>query len=61
MLVILFNFVGGGKKGKKKKGQKGQTLSLNDFLGDSPTVAKPASSNWADDDDLGPADCKYIL
>jgi len=49
---------GGGKKGKKKKGGKGQTLSLNAFLGDSPTVAKPAvsSSSWADDDDLGPAD-----
>ena len=59
--MLVLN-LGGGKKGKKKKGGKGQTLSLNAFLGDSPTVAKPAStSSWADDDDLGPADCKYCF
>jgi len=56
--ILTSILLGGGKKGKKKKG--GQKVSLNAFLGDTPTPpARPtSSSNWADDDDLGPVDCK---
>ena len=55
----FFVFSASGKKGKKKKGQ---TVSLNAFLGtDSPTYSPTPHSktDWADeDDDLGPVDCK---
>lgn len=58
---VFIVITGGGKKGKKKKGQ---TVSLNEFLGDTPTYS-PApthskSSDWGDEnDDLGPVDCKF--